>query len=109
MPKRLVICSDGTWNRPDQTSGGVPAPTNVLKLSRAIRPVDGVEMEQQVFYHDGVGSSCGWWNRLTGGAFGAGLDEIIGANYRFLIEHYDPGDELFLFGFSGAPTWRTAR
>ena len=95
MPKRLIICSDGTWSKPDQS-----APTNVVKLSRAIQAVDGVGIEQRVFYHDGVGASGGWWKRFTGGAFGEGIDAIIQANYRFLIANFDPDDELFLFGFS---------
>ena len=95
MPKRLVICSDGTWNKPDQNT-----PTNVVKLSRAIQSVDNAGIEQRVFYHDGVGASGGWWKRFTGGAFGEGIDDIIVANYRFLIDNYDSGDELFLFGFS---------
>ena len=100
MPKRLVICSDGTWNKPDQTTGGVPTPTNVVKLSQGIQPVDASGMEQRVYYHDGVGARGNWWQRFTGGAFGEGIDEIIEANYRFLIENYDEGDELFLIGFS---------
>ncbi len=100
MPKRLVICSDGTWNKPDQTSGGLPSPTNVVKLMQAIPASDATGMEQRVFYHSGVGAEGGWWSRFTGGAFGEGIDDIIEANYRFLIENYDPNDELFLFGFS---------
>ncbi|MBL0209855.1 MAG: DUF2235 domain-containing protein [Holophagaceae bacterium] len=100
MPKRLVICSDGTWNKPDQSTGGVPTPTNVVKLSRAVAPQDQAGTEQRVYYHDGVGARGGWWKRFTGGAFGEGIDAIIQANYRFLIDNYDPGDELFLFGFS---------
>ena len=95
MLKRLAIFSDGTWSKPSQDF-----PTNVVKLSRAILPVDGSGIEQRVFYHDGVGASGGWWRHFTGGAFGEGIDGIIKANYRFLIENYESGDELFLFGFS---------
>ena len=36
--KRIVICADGTWNRPEQDTSK-DAPTHVLKLARAIRPV----------------------------------------------------------------------
>jgi len=75
-------------------------PTNVAKLSRAIQPIDALGIEQRVFYHSGVGTGGGWWRRFTGGAFGEGIDDIIKANYRFLIDNFDPGDELFLFGFS---------
>ena len=33
--KRIVICADGTWNRPEKDLEK-DFPTNVLKLSRAI-------------------------------------------------------------------------
>ncbi len=36
MSKRLVLCCDGTWNTPDQESGGHPCPTNVTKLALAV-------------------------------------------------------------------------
>ena len=35
--KRLVVCCDGTWNRPDHIDRGVAAPTNVAKLALARR------------------------------------------------------------------------
>ena len=38
MSKRIVVCSDGTWNRPEKNPGE-DFPTNVLKLARAIEPV----------------------------------------------------------------------
>ena len=36
MPKRLVLCCDGTWNTPDQESDGQPCRTNVAKLAVAV-------------------------------------------------------------------------
>ncbi len=36
--KRIVICADGTWNRPEQDIEK-DFPTNVLKIARAIEPV----------------------------------------------------------------------
>jgi uncharacterized protein (DUF2235 family) len=36
----------------------------------------------------------------TGGMLGAGLLTNIREAYRFLIFNYDPGDEIFVFGFS---------
>ena len=35
MSKRIVICSDGTWNKPNQDS-----PTNVVKIARAVSDED---------------------------------------------------------------------
>jgi uncharacterized protein (DUF2235 family) len=107
MPKRLVLCCDGTWNTPDQASGGRPSPTNVTKLALAVadRADDG--QEQRVFYHRGVGTSR--WERFSGGAFGVGLSRNVKDTYRFIVENFEPGDELFFFGFSrGAFTARSA-
>lgn len=100
MSKRIVICSDGSWNSPEK---GVA--TNVLKLARAICPIDSDNKPQVVFYDWGVGTDG---DTMTGGAFGAGLDKNIQDAYRFIVHNYESGDELFLFGFSrGAYTVRS--
>ena len=36
--KRIVVCSDGTWNVPDQTADGERRPSNVVHMARAIAP-----------------------------------------------------------------------
>jgi uncharacterized protein (DUF2235 family) len=106
MPKRLVVCCDGTWNRPDQFSDGVPATTNVAKIALGLADRDEAGMEQVLYYQPGVGSRR--WERIQGGAFGIGLSRNVRDCYRFLVEAYEPGDELFLFGFSrGAYTARS--
>lgn len=107
MVKRLVMCCDGTWNTPDEARDGLPCPTNVVKLALAVadRGADGVE--QRVFYHPGVGTERS--ERFRGGAFGYGLSRNVRDTYRFVVENYEPGDELFFFGFSrGAFTARSA-
>ncbi|MFH8977014.1 DUF2235 domain-containing protein [Streptomyces sp. NPDC017890] len=99
MAKRLVVCCDGTWNFADQ-----PSKTNVAKVALAVR--SGAGAEQRVYYHSGVGTHRR--ERLRGGAFGVGLSRNIVDAYRFLVETYEPDDELFLFGFSrGAFTARS--
>lgn len=104
--KRLVICCDGTWNTPDQTDQGRPCPTNVTKLARAVAEQDDAGHEQRLYYHVGVGSRRS--ERLRGGAFGLGLSRDVRSAYRYIVENYDPGDEMFLFGFSrGAFTARS--
>ncbi|RDH75682.1 DUF2235 domain-containing protein [Mycolicibacterium moriokaense] len=101
MSKRLVLCCDGTWNSPDQQ-----APTNVTKIALAVAPFDSTGREQRTFYHRGVGTDK--WERFRGGAFGVGLSRNVRDAYRFLVQNYDPGDELYLFGFSrGAYTARS--
>ena len=37
MKKRIVICADGTWNRPEEDVLK-DVPSNVLQLARAIKP-----------------------------------------------------------------------
>jgi uncharacterized protein (DUF2235 family) len=107
LSKRLVICSDGTWNTPDQKDRGKYRPSNVVKMARAVAPVSKDGKIQIVFYDKGVGTGWGL-DRLTGGAFGQGLNDNIKDAYRFLIHNYEEEDEIFFFGFSrGAYTVRS--
>lgn len=104
MPKRIVICADGTWNRPEEDLSK-DFPTNVLRMARAIRPAGSGNWSQQVFYDWGVGS---YYDRAVGGATGRGLHKNIVDDYRYIVQNYAPGDEIFLFGFSrGAYTVRS--
>jgi uncharacterized protein (DUF2235 family) len=106
MAKRLVVCCDGTWNRPDQLSGGIAAPTNVTKVALAVARQDSAGTSQLLHYEAGVGTRR--LERIRGGAFGLGLSRNVRDCYRFLVENYEPGDELFFFGFSrGAFTARS--
>jgi uncharacterized protein (DUF2235 family) len=106
MPKRLIVCCDGTWNTADQAIAGHPSPTNVTKLALSIAPKDPGGVSQRVYYHPGVGTSR--WERLSGGAFGVGLSRNVFDAYRFLVDNYQSGDWLYLFGFSrGAFTARS--
>ncbi|OLP00116.1 hypothetical protein BVU76_22340 [Mycolicibacterium porcinum] len=106
MSKRLVVCCDGTWNTPDQTTDGKPTPTNVAKVAMALASHDADGREQRLFYHRGVGTTRS--DRLLGGAFGAGLFRDVCDTYRFVVQNYQPGDDLFFFGFSrGAFTARS--
>jgi uncharacterized protein (DUF2235 family) len=106
MAKRLVVCCDGTWNRPDQLHNGVAAPTNVSKLALAVAPEGAEGMAQLIHYQPGVGTRR--WERLRGGAFGLGLSRNVRECYRFLVECYEHGDEIYFFGFSrGAFTARS--
>lgn len=99
--KRLIICCDGTWNTATQA-----CPTNVEKMYRVIAPADANGVPQVTFYHEGVGTKP--WERLMGGAFGFGLSRCVQDTYRFLVDNYEPDDELFFLGFSrGAYTARS--
>ena len=103
--KRIVICCDGTWNRPDQVHNGEVCVSNVTKLARCI-PAIAAGIRQVMFYDKGVGT--GRFERLLGGATGWGIKQKILDVYRFLIKTCEPDDELFFFGFSrGAYTVRS--
>lgn len=104
--KRIIVCCDGTWNRPDQVHDGEVCASNVTKIARCIPPLDGNGVQQLVFYDKGVGT--GRFDRLAGGAFGWGIKKKILDAYRFLMINYRPEDELFFMGFSrGAYTVRS--
>lgn len=103
--KRLVVCCDGTWNKPDNETI-----TNVEKIARTVQsdPTASGAAHQLVYYVSGVGAGSYAADRLLGGAFGFGLFHNVIACYRFLAQNYAPGDEIFIFGFSrGAYTARS--
>lgn len=101
--KRLVVCCDGTWQ--SLTSA---YPTNVVKMLQAVKPQGDDGVPQIAYYTEGVGAGNNLLNRLGGGAFGWGLDTVLQSAYRFLCLNYEPGDQLYLFGFSrGAYTARS--
>ena len=100
--KRLVVCADGTWKSRDD-SGDT---TNVEKLHDAVLPVAADGTRQLTRYFPGVGASRR--ARILGGAFGVGLSRNVQECYRWLAREWQPGDELYLFGFSrGAFTVRS--
>lgn len=101
--RKLIVCCDGTWNKPYEQDG----PTNVVKMARAIRPVDDKGVAQIIFYHQGVGTGKGL-DSLMGGTMGFGLSDNVQQAYDFLASNFVNGDLIFLFGFSrGAFTARS--
>jgi uncharacterized protein (DUF2235 family) len=108
--RNIVICCDGTGN---EISNDM---SNVLKLFRCLRKSERTSPQQLVFYDPGVGTLAqpDPWRKLLqdalavfGLATGYGLDDNVLSAYEFLIENYEEGDELFMFGFSrGAYTVR---
>jgi len=100
--RRLVALFDGTWEKPESC-------TNVERLRRLIAPRDAAGAEQRVEYFAGVG--VGVMSRLAhllGGAFGYGFAGTVKDGYRWLCRQWQPGDQIWLFGFSrGAYTARS--
>lgn len=97
--KRLALFFDGTWNTPESE-------TNVWELYQLLSDTGADGVPQVKLYDPGVGTH--WYDRLSGGAFGAGLPANVRQGYAWLAKNYTPGDEVFLFGFSrGAFTARS--
>jgi uncharacterized protein (DUF2235 family) len=98
--KNIVVCCDGTSNEFARDR------TNVVRLFYALEQRAGV---QAVYYHPGVGTmeppgALTVWERygtrLLGLAFGYGLRADVRDAYVFLMNAYEEGDRIFLFGFS---------
>jgi uncharacterized protein (DUF2235 family) len=108
MTKNVVLCCDGTAN---EFAGDR---TNVVKLSFTLIN----DPEQVTYYHPGLGTMeppgtlTGIKRGLTktlGQALGWGLEADIRDAYVFLMNNFEDGDRVFLFGFSrGAYTVRAA-
>lgn len=107
MPKNVVVCCDGTANEFAKDR------TNVIKLYSTLRQDP---TRQVTYYHPGAGTMeppgalSPWRRRFTrvlGKAIGYGLEHDIRDAYLFLMNSFEPGDQIFLFGFSrGAYTVR---
>ena len=105
--KNVVVCCDGTANE------FATDRTNVVKLYYAL---ENGSNAQVAFYHPGLGTmeppgaltDIGRRaTRLLGKAIGYGLEADIRDAYVFVLENFEPGDRLFLLGFSrGAYTAR---
>ncbi|HET8533057.1 MAG TPA: DUF2235 domain-containing protein [Methylomirabilota bacterium] len=128
MSKTIIFCADGTWNGPGQDEeqedqGGHP--TNVFKVflnlagdlavgtlrsadeqERSLSGADG-RVTQIAKYLHGVGDSKNFLVRVLGGGGGAGLVTRIVRGYTFISRNFEPGDRIFIIGFSrGAYTAR---
>jgi hypothetical protein len=107
MSKNIIIFSDGTGNSAIKGRG-----TNVFKLFEAI-DLNGHRTNpdlapQVALYDDGVGTEDFKPLKIFAGATGFGLSRNVKQLYKELVRIYDPGDRIFLFGFSrGAFTVRT--
>jgi len=103
MSKKIIFCADGTWNTPHGPSE-LPNDTNVRKLYLLLED----DASQLKYYDSGVGTDGTAFEHFFGGTMGEGLFEKVQDGYEFLAYVWDPGDEIFIFGFSrGAYTARS--
>lgn len=104
--KNIVVCCDGTGNQFGDAN------SNIVKLYTALI----INNEQVGYYHPGVGTmgapqartkveaKLSVWKGL---AFASGFMDNVEDAYRYLMETYNDGDQIYLFGFSrGAYTIR---
>ncbi|RYP23434.1 hypothetical protein DL765_001139 [Monosporascus sp. GIB2] len=113
--RKLVLCFDGTGN----TFSGSSGDTNIVKLYDKL---DRDDPHQFHYYQTGIGTydvNGGSVNkgfigsirssitRTLDSGFGTSFDHHVMAGYKFLMNHYNHGDKIYMFGFSrGAFTAR---
>lgn len=108
---RLVVCLDGTNQTKDQACptnisrifdalGGVVAPGGAGSYETLAGGAPGTAGK----YLAGVGAETDPVLKVLGNAFGDGIAEPIIRGYTYLARLYNPGDEIFLTGFSRGAT-----
>jgi len=100
MSRNLVVCFDGTNNQFGSEN------TNVVRLVQSLLRDPA---KQWLYYDPGVGTmpEPGVFTKLGkrlsevwGLAFGAGFTGKVEEAYTWLMDSFEPGDQVFLFGFS---------
>ncbi|CAK7275586.1 hypothetical protein SEPCBS57363_006778 [Sporothrix epigloea] len=107
-PRKLVLCFDGTGNK----FRGDDSDSNILKIFRML---DRTADDQYHYYQPGIGTYVvsgglsntstkarirSWYMKAKDSAFGSSFDQHVVGGYRFLMRFYNPGDEIYVFGFS---------
>lgn len=126
MSKNIVFCADGVWGGPGYDIQHSPVRAgNVYQLFMALRGevdqnslllaneqektwrgTDG-EVLQVAKYIHGVGDPNNAFANGLEGAFGARFIVPVVRGFTFISRHYQPGDRIWLIGFSrGAYTVR---
>jgi len=114
MSKNVILCFDGTCNDPADSlqkirlTGNVEddSISNVLKLHLLLggNLKSKVDISDQMsFYYSGVGTYGKWFERLRN-VIRSPENEDVGSIIKHAIKdlylHHQPGDLLFVFGFS---------
>lgn len=107
MPKNIIICCDGTDNKLTINEN-----TNVIHLYSCLEKSN----LQVTYYHPGVGTLTPDsvkgnikrnYLKFKDKLFAKSLESNVKSAYLFLMNHYEEGDSIYLFGFSrGAYTVR---
>ncbi|CZS84578.1 unnamed protein product [Fusarium graminearum] len=107
-PRKLILCFDGTGNK----FHGDDSDSNILKIFRML---DREADDQYHYYQPGIGTYVisgslthtgiksrinSWYQKAKDSAIGSSFDQHVVGGYRFLMRFYNPGDEIYMFGFS---------
>ncbi|KAJ8475171.1 hypothetical protein ONZ45_g15705 [Pleurotus djamor] len=104
--RNLVLCIDGTANQ--FSAQPLIQSSNIIEIySRLIKLAD----EQLTFYNSGIGTYAtpsfrSWkyfkqvFDHTVDTAIAWNFERIVHAAYKWLSETYQPGDRIFMFGFS---------
>ncbi|KAK0451389.1 uncharacterized protein EV420DRAFT_1646119 [Desarmillaria tabescens] len=102
--RNLVVCIDGTSKQFGHRN------TNVIELCNRILK-DGGDVRQVTFYCSGIGTRLRRDKSLLANCINFidnkidlmtawNLKRIVREAYQWLVDHYKPGDRIYLFGFS---------
>lgn len=107
-PRKLILCFDGTGNK----FHGDDSDSNILKIFRML---DRNADDQYHYYQPGIGTYIvssslshtslkgrirSWYQKAKDSAVGSSFDQHVVGGYRFLMRFYNPGDDIYMFGFS---------
>lgn len=100
MARNLVVCLDGTNDQFDTTN------SNVVKLYRMLRR----DTPQQItYYQTGIGTvaplglfgkTFRHLKKILDSAVASFIGYHVRSAYRFLMQYYQNGDSIYIFGFS---------
>lgn len=122
--RKLILCFDGTGNK----FHGDDSDSNILKIFRMLdRTADdqyhyyqrmsslthstlvdsrniagiGTYVVSGSLTHTGVRARLSsWYQKAKDSAVGSSFDQHVVGGYRFLMRFYNPGDDIYMFGFS---------
>jgi uncharacterized protein (DUF2235 family) len=102
--KRIVLCFDGTWNKPADESlqAAQQIETNVSRFFKSVADKGPDGTKQVKWYDEGIGTH--WYDQFIAGAIGTGLELNIVQGYEFLAKNYEDGDQVFVLGLVAALT-----
>ncbi|KAJ8486744.1 hypothetical protein ONZ45_g14577 [Pleurotus djamor] len=100
--RNLVLCIDGTANQFSAQS------SNIIEIYSRLIKLAGVQL---TFYNSGIGTyakpsfrSWKYFKQVVEHAVDTAIawnfESIVHAAYKWLSETYEPGDRIFMFGFS---------